>query len=315
MLHGRIFVAGHRGMVGQAVLRRLAECDDVEVITRTRSELDLTNQSDVEGFFQECRPDMVVFAAAKVGGIHANMTYPVEFMTENMLMSVNSIRAAFNAKVERFLYLGSTCIYPRNAPQPLQEASLLSDYLEKTNEAYALAKICGLKLCEYYRRQFGAMFYSAMPTNLYGPGDNYHPDNSHVLPALLRRIHEAKVKSAKSVVIWGTGKPRREFMHVDDLADAIVYLLTLNDPPDWVNVGTGEDISILELSQMIAQSVGYDGLIDTDPSKPDGTPRKVTDMELLHSLGWKHQISLPNGIARTYKDFLTEFDSGAIRSS
>ncbi len=314
-LRGRIFVAGHRGMVGQAVVRRLSQLPNVELLTQSRTELDLTKQDDVDAYFRRVRPNVVVFAAAKVGGIHANMTYPVEFMTDNLLMSINAIRAAYDTNVDRFLFLGSTCIYPRNAPQPLEEAALLSDYLEKTNEAYALAKIAGLKLCEYYRRQFGSLFYSAMPTNMYGPGDNYHPSNSHVLPALLRRFHEAKMDRLPEVTIWGTGSPRREFMHVDDLADAILYLLTLADPPDWVNVGTGEDIPILELAHLIAETVGYDGKVSTDPTKPDGTPRKVTDMSLLHSLGWTHKISLKEGLQRTYEDFLKEERSGAIRSS
>lgn len=314
-ISGRVFVAGHRGMVGQAVVRRLKKCDDVQLITATRSELDLTNQASVDDFFAEQRPDVVVFAAAKVGGIHANMTYPVEFMMDNLLMSVNVARSSYESGVKRLLYLGSTCIYPRNAPQPIQERSLLSDYLEKTNEAYALAKITGLKLCEYYRRQYGALFHSAMPTNLYGPGDNYHPDNSHVLPALVRRFHEAKINHAPEVTIWGTGSPKREFLHVDDLADAILYLLTLEDPPDWVNVGTGEDISILDLAKIVAETVGYEGKITTDPTKPDGTPRKVTDMSVMHSLGWKHRISLAEGLKRTYQDFLSEYESGIMRTA
>ena len=314
-ISGRVYVAGHRGMVGQAVVRRLKKCNDVRLITATRSELDLTNQAAVDEFFSEQRPDVVVFAAAKVGGIHANMTYPVEFMMDNLLMSVNVARSSYENGVKRLLYLGSTCIYPRNAPQPIQERSLLSDYLEKTNEAYALAKITGLKLCEYYRRQYGALFHSAMPTNLYGPGDNYHPDNSHVLPALVRRFHEAKINHAPEVTIWGTGSPRREFLHVDDLADAILYLLTLEDPPDWANVGTGEDIAILDLAKTVAETVGYEGRITTDPTKPDGTPRKVTDMSVMHSLGWKHRISLAEGLKRTYQDFLSEYESGIMRTA
>ena len=314
-LSGRIFVAGHRGMVGQAVVRRLESMPDVEVLTATRQQLDLTDGASVNKFFARHKPQMVIFAAAKVGGIGANMNYPVEFMTENLLLEINTIRAAYEHNVGRFLFLGSTCIYPRNAPQPLQEAALLSGYLEKTNEAYALAKIAGLKLCEYYRRQFGALFYSAMPTNMYGPSDNYHPENSHVLPALLRRFHEAKLAEAPEVVLWGSGSPRREFMHVDDLADAIVHLLNLDEPPDWVNVGTGEDVSILELAELIAKVVGFNGAISTDPSKPDGTPRKVTDMRLLHSLGWKHSICLPEGLRQTYQHFLQEYDSGVLRAT
>ncbi len=314
-IYGKVFVAGHRGMVGKAVVRRLQKCAGVQLLIATRDELDLTKQSAVDEYFAQNKPDIVVFAAAKVGGIHANMTYPVEFMTDNLLMSVNVARAAYENHVSRLLYLGSTCIYPRNAPQPLKESALLSDYLEKTNEAYALAKIAGLKLCEYYRRQYGALFYSAMPTNMYGPGDNYHPDNSHVLPALIRRFHEAKLDNSSSVLIWGTGSPKREFMHVDDLADAILFLLTLADPPDWVNVGTGEDVSILELAQLVAKTVGFQGEIKTDPSKPDGTPRKVTDMSLMHSLGWKHKISLKDGIAETYRHFLQEYESGVMRTA
>ena len=314
-LRGKLYIAGHRGMVGRAVTRRLEGLPGVELVVRTRSELDLTDAAAVDRFMADERPDAVVFAAAKVGGIHANMTYPVEFMTDNLLMAVAAIRAAYEHGVGRFLFLGSTCIYPRNAPQPLQEESLLSDYLEQTNEAYALAKIAGLKLCQYYRRQYGVMFHSAMPTNMYGPGDNYHPDNSHVMPALIRRFHEAKEASAPEVVIWGTGSPRREFLHVDDLADAIAFLLTIDDPPDWVNVGTGEDLSILELAQAVAETVGYRGRIVTDPSKPDGTPRKVTDMSRLHSLGWHHRVDLREGLKRTYADFQREASAGRLRSA
>jgi GDP-L-fucose synthase len=314
-LHGKVIVAGHRGMVGKAVVRKLEDNHDVELLLAARNELDLTNQPAVDAFFDKHKPDIVIFCAAKVGGIYANMTYPVEFLTDNLLMSVNVTRAAYENRASRLLYLGSTCIYPRNAPQPIQERALLSDYLEKTNEAYALAKITGLKLCEYYRRQYGAMFHSAMPTNMYGPGDNYHPDNSHVLPALIRRFHEAKLNDAPEVTIWGTGTPRREFMHVDDLADAIVHLVQMDDPPDLVNVGTGEDVSILEVATIVAATVGYQGKIVTDPSKPDGTPRKVTDMTLMHSLGWKHKISLEQGLNQTYKDFLSEYHAGVMRTA
>lgn len=309
----RIFVSGHNGMVGSAVCRRLSREPNVEVITRSRGYLDLTQADQVGDFFAEERPDTVVFCAAKVGGIHANNTYPVQFMTDNLLISVNAIRAAFEQNVRRFLFLGSTCIYPRLAPQPIREESLLSSPLEPTNEAYALAKIAGLKLCQYYRRQYGVLYHSAMPTNMYGPGDNYHPQNSHVLPALLRRIVEAKENDESEVVIWGTGAPMREFLYVDDLADAIWHLLNLESPPDWVNVGTGVDVTILQLAEKIAEVVGYAGRIATDPTKPDGTPRKVCDVSLLRSLGWQATTTLEEGLRQTLKHFLDESRSGSLR--
>lgn len=300
----KVYVAGHRGMVGSAVVRGLRALGHERLVLRTRAELDLTEQAAVRAFFEAERPDVVVFAAARVGGIHANNTYPSEFMYENMMAEMNSIHAAWRAGVKRFLFLGSSCIYPREAPQPIPEAALLTSPLEQTNEAYALAKICGLKYCAYLRRQYGVLFHSAMPTNLYGPGDNYHPENSHVLPALIRRIHEAKAAGAPSVVIWGTGTPRREFLHVNDLAAALIYLLGVEDPPDWINVGSGEDIAIMELAQLVAQVVGYAGRIECDPSKPDGTPRKLMDSSGLESLGWKAKIGLREGIADAYADFL-----------
>ncbi len=311
----RIFVSGHNGMVGSAVCRRLSREPNLEVITRSRSYLDLTRADQVGDFFAEERPDTVVFCAAKVGGIHANNTYPVQFMTDNLLMSVNAIQAAFEHNVRRFLFLGSTCIYPRLAPQPIREDSLLSSPLEPTNEAYALAKIAGLKLCQYYRRQYGVLYHSAMPTNMYGPGDSYHPQNSHVLPALLRRIVEAKESGDSEVVIWGTGAPMREFLYVDDLADAIWHLLNLESPPDWVNVGTGVDVTILQLAQKIAEVVGFSGRIVTDPSKPDGTPRKVCDVSLLRSLGWQATTTLEEGLRQTLKHFLDESRSGSLRQA
>ncbi|TWT83483.1 GDP-L-fucose synthase [Planctomycetes bacterium CA13] len=312
-LSGKIYVAGHRGMVGSAVCRRLAN-ESCEVLTATRDELNLTDPDAVRQFYREHKPDAVIFAAAKVGGVLANNTFPVEFLSDNVMMSVASIQAAYEAGVGRFLFLGSTCIYPRDCGQPIVEDSLLSGPLEKTNEAYALAKICGLKLCEYYRRQHGVLFHSAMPTNLYGPGDNYHPEHSHVLPALIRRFHEANQGNDSEVVIWGTGTPRREFLYVDDLADALVFLLKQSDPPDWVNVGTGVDLSILELASLVARTVGYAGDIVTDPHRPDGTPVKCTDMSRLHAIGWKHRVELTEGLKTTYEHYLREVASGQVRS-
>lgn len=316
----KIFVAGHNGMVGKAVIRKLAESgvdtseSSQQLVVRNRAELDLCNQQSVQSFFETERPEIVVFAAAKVGGIHANNTYPAEFIYDNLMMASNTIHSAYQSGVERFLFLGSTCIYPRMAPQPMKEECLLSGPLEKTNEAYALAKISGLKMCEFYRRQYGVMFHSAMPTNLYGPGDNYHPENSHVLPALIRRFHEAKLNGEPEVTIWGTGTPRREFLHVDDLADGLVHLLQLSAPPNLVNVGTGSDVTILELAQMVAATIGFPGDINQDTSKPDGTPVKCTDITLIQSTGWTPSIKLQEGIERTYQDFLNETKSESLRS-
>lgn len=300
-------------MVGSAVLRALNARELSNIVTRSRAELDLCNQSDVNRFFAEEKPDVVIFAAAKVGGIHANSTYSAEFIYENLVMAANAIHAAYVVGVERFLFLGSTCIYPRMAPQPMPESCLLTGPLEKTNEAYALAKIAGLKMCEHYRNQYGVTFHSAMPTNLYGPGDNYHPENSHVLPALIRRFHDAKVNGRPEVVIWGTGKPRREFLHVDDLADAVLHLVSLDDPPNLVNVGTGTDVSIGELAALVAATVGYEGKITQDISKPDGTPVKRTDIGLITSLGWQPKIKLAEGIRLTYENFLKETQANALR--
>lgn len=300
-------------MVGRAVCRRLAS-QNVNLVTATRDQLDLCDGGAVRDFFRHHQPDAVIFAAAKVGGIVANHTYPVEFLSENVLMATHAIHAAFESSVPRFLFLGSTCIYPRDCPQPIEESALLTGPLESTNEAYALAKIAGLKLCEYFRRQHGVMFHSAMPTNLYGPGDNYHPEHSHVLPALIRRFHEAKQNEAPAVTIWGTGSPRREFLHVDDLADALVHLLGLRDPPDWVNVGTGVDQTILQTAQMVAEVVGYRGRIETDPSRPDGTPVKCTNVDRLHATGWRHQISLAEGLAKTYQSFQEESRGEGLRA-
>ena len=315
MLPKRIFIAGHRGMVGSAIVRRLSSESNIEVLSRPRAELDLQDQPAVTKYFQQVQPDAVIFAAAKVGGIQANNSYPVEFLTENLRAQLATMTSAFETGVKRFLFLGSTCIYPRMANQPITEDQLLTSPLEKTNEAYAIAKIAGLKLCEYYRRQYGVLFHSAMPTNLYGPGDNYHPDHSHVLPAMLRRFHEAVQTGAPAVTIWGSGTPRREFLFVDDLADALVHLLQVDNPPDWVNVGSGVDLSIFELAQLVAQTVGFTGRIELDTSKPDGTPRKLTDITLLQSTGWKPQVNLVDGLKKTYAAFLAETKSQTRRES
>lgn len=309
----KIFIAGHRGMVGSAVRRKLQTIGADNIVTRSRQELDLCNQQATNQFFADEKPDVVVFAAARVGGIFANMTYPASFIYENLAMAVNSIHAAYESGCQRFLYLGSTCIYPREAPQPMPEGCLLASPLESTNEAYAIAKIAGLKLCQYYRQQYGVMFHSAMPTNLYGPGDNYHAENSHVLPALIRRFHEATVEQSEEVVIWGSGKPRREFLHVDDLAEAVAFLLRLDSPPDLVNVGTGEDISIQEVAKLVANVVGYHGMITNDLSKPDGTLLKRTDTTLINSLGWRAKINLQDGLAETFQDYLRTRETSELR--
>jgi len=293
-------------MVGSAVVRHLQALGHTDLLLRSSSELDLTNQSQTQDFFQQHKPATVIFAAAKVGGIHANNTYPAEFIYDNLMMASNTIHSAYQCGTKRFLFLGSTCIYPRMAPQPMTEDCLLTSPLEKTNEAYALAKIAGLKMCQYYRQQYGVMFHSAMPTNLYGPGDNYHPENSHVLPALIRRFHEAKSAGQPQVVIWGSGTPRREFLHVDDLAEAIVHLIRLDDPPDWVNVGTGKDLPISELAGMIANVVGFQGQLVQDESKPDGTPVKRTDISAIEATGWSPKVELKEGLKATYKCFQAE---------
>lgn len=314
MRNVRTFVAGHRGMVGASLCRSLAR-EGAALIVSNRSQTDLRDFTAVVQLLDVEKPDIVIIAAAKVGGILANSTYQVEFLLDNLKIAINIIEAAYQLGVKRLLFLGSTCIYPRDCPQPITEDSLLSGPLETTNEAYALAKIAGLKLCQYYRKQYGALFHSAMPTNLYGPGDNYHPDQSHVLPALIRRFHVAKLEGAPSVSIWGSGTPLREFLHVDDLADAVVHLVQLDNPPDWVNIGSGDEISILGLGRLVAEVVGYNGEIICDRSKPDGTPRKLTDTSLLRSLGWQSRISLRDGLHSAYQSFLEEMETGQLRSS
>ena len=299
-----IYIAGHRGMVGSALVRALQQRGGLEIITATRDEADLVRQDHVEKFVAAKKPEVVVIAAAKVGGIHANATYPADFIYDNLMIAANLIHASFRHGVKRVLFLGSSCIYPRDAAQPIREDSLLTSPLEVTNEAYAIAKIAGLKLCQHYRAQHGVLFHSAMPTNLYGPGDNYHPENSHVIPGMLRRFHEAKLARAPQVTVWGTGTPRREFMHVDDLAAGILHLLDVENPPDWINLGYGEDVTIRELAQLVKEAVGYEGEIVLDSSKPDGTPRKWMDSSRMNALGWKPRIALREGLKDAYADFL-----------
>ncbi|QNB05723.1 GDP-L-fucose synthase [Herbaspirillum frisingense] len=315
----KIFVAGHRGMVGSAIVRQLLAGGMAaeQVITRDRNSLDLVNQAAVRAFFEQERPDQVYLAAAKVGGIFANNSFPAEFIYENLMIEANIIEAAFRAGTKKLLFLGSSCIYPRMAPQPMREDALMTGPLESTNEPYAIAKIAGIKLCESYNRQYGQSdgvdYRSAMPTNLYGPGDNYHPENSHVIPALLRRFHEAKVNHSPSVSIWGTGTPMREFLYVDDMAAACIHIMNLDRAVydkhtlpmlSHINVGCGIDITINELAHTIARIMGYDGVIHFDPSKPDGTPRKLMDSGRLNSLGWQAKIGLEDGLRRAYDDFL-----------
>lgn len=298
----RVWVAGHRGMVGSAIVRRLQR-ENVELLTATHGELDLTRQSDVERWVAENKPQAVFFAAAKVGGIVANDTYPADFLYDNLAMATNAIRASLVGGVEKFLFLGSSCIYPRHAPQPILEHSLLSGPLEPTNEWYAVAKIAGLKLCQSYRRQYGVDFISAMPTNLYGPGDNYDLHTSHVVPALIRKAHEAKLAGAAAFKIWGTGAPRREFLHADDCADALVHVMQRYSDEEHINVGSGEDMTIAELAALVVDVVGYKGRIEHDLAKPDGTPRKLMSGEKLSSLGWRPRIAMREGLADVYHRF------------
>lgn len=294
-----IFVAGHRGLVGSALVRRLEALGATNLILRSRAELDLTDQAAVETFFAAERPAYVFLAAAKVGGIKANDTYPAEFLRDNLAIQTHVIHAAWRHGVRKLCFLGSSCIYPKLAPQPLKEDSLLTGPLEPTNEWYAVAKIAGIKMCQAYRRQYGFDAISVMPTNLYGPNDNFHPEHSHVLPAMIRRFEEARVAGLPSVTIWGTGTPRREFLHVDDMADATIHLMRTYSSEEFVNIGVGKDVTILELAQMVARAVGYAGEILTDPSKPDGTPRKLLDVSRLHALGWRARIGLDEGIRQT----------------
>ena len=300
----RIFVAGHRGLVGSAIVRRLEADGASRLLLRTRAELDLTDQAAVQAFMAAERPEYVILGAAKVGGIVANSSYPAEFIHENLAVQTNVIHSAWRNGVRKLCFLGSSCIYPKLAPQPMKEEYLLTGPLEPTNESYAIAKIAGIKMCQAYRRQYGFDAISVMPTNLYGPGDNFHPDNSHVLPALIRRLHEAKLGGADEVVIWGTGTPRREFLHVDDLADAVVHLMRTYSAEAIVNVGSGSDLTILELARLVADVIGYSGRIVTDPSKPDGTPRKLLDVSRLNALGWSPRILLRDGVRQTYEWFL-----------
>jgi GDP-L-fucose synthase len=321
MTHQKIYVAGHRGMVGSAIVRQLLAqgLAQSSIVTRTHAELDLTNQQAVQAFFAAEKPTQVYMAAAKVGGIHANNTYPADFIYDNLMVQANVIEAAFKNGVQKLLFLGSSCIYPRMAQQPMREDALLTGALEPTNEPYAIAKIAGIKLCESYNRQYGQSYgvdyRSVMPTNLYGPGDNYHPENSHVIPALIRRFHEAKQASAPSVAIWGTGTPRREFLYVDDMAAASVHVMLLpkavydqhtSTMQSHINVGSGADVTIAEVAQAIAKTVGYTGQIEFDTSKPDGAPRKLMDSSRLNALGWKAKVGLIEGLAVTYKDLMSK---------
>ena len=318
----KIYVAGHRGMVGSAIVRTLEQQGQANFVTRTHAELDLTNQAAVQAFFEKEKPTQVYLAAAKVGGIHANNTYPAEFIYQNLMVQADVIDAAFRSGVQKLLFLGSSCIYPKLAPQPMAEDALLTGTLEPTNEPYAIAKIAGVKLCESYNRQYGVShgvdYRSVMPTNLYGPGDNYHPENSHVIPALIRRFHEAKVANAPTVTIWGSGTPRREFLYVDDMAAASVFVMNLpkatldahtQPMQSHINVGFGDDITIKELALAVGKTIGYQGVIDFDTSKPDGSPRKLMDSRRINALCWQAKVSLADGLAQAYQDFVKNHGS------
>ncbi len=309
----KIYIAGHQGMVGSALVRRYRTEPGVTLLLRRRDELDLTRQAAVEAFLEAEKPDVVIVAAARVGGIEANRTHPAGFIHSNLAIATNLIDGAWRAGVQRLFFLGSSCVYPRLAPQPMPEDCLLTSPLEPTNEAYAVAKIAGLKLCQCYRREYGVRFHSAMPTNLYGPGDNYHPTDSHVVPALLRKFDAARAADRAEVVAWGTGAPRREFLFVDDAADACAFLLAQADPPDWVNIGSGTDVTIKELTEAVAETVGFRGRVLWDPSKPDGPPRKLLDVSRLQALGWRAKVGLRDGLARTYASYLAEKAAGTLR--
>ena len=327
--HARIYVAGHRGLVGTALMRNLEDKGYINLLTRTHAELDLTSQAAVEAFFAAEQPDYVFLAAAKVGGIHANNTYPAEFIRDNLAIQTNIIHAAYQNRVKRLLFLGSSCIYPKLAPQPMQEAHLLTSELEPTNRPYALAKIAGIEMCWSYNRQYQTQYLAVMPTNLYGPGDNYHPENAHVIPALIRRFYEAKLANAPSVTVWGTGNPKREFLFSNDMADACVYLMSLPDEQfvpllgqdrndglaPLINIGVGHDLTIRELAEQIKKVVGYAGEIRFDPRQPDGTPRKLMDVTRLNAMGWRANTSLETGLAVAFENFLsqiTDKDTSAI---
>ena len=299
----KIYVAGHRGLVGSAIMRKLQQEGYTNIITRTHKELDLTNQAQTQEFFEKEKPEYVFLAAAKVGGIHANNTYPADFAYINIMIESNVIKASYDYGVNKLLFLGSSCIYPKLCPQPIKEEYLLTGPLEKTNEAYAIAKIAGLKMCQYFNRQYGTNYISVMPTNLYGPNDNFDLETSHAFAALLRKFHEAKINNKPYVEVWGTGTPRREFLHVDDLADAVVYLMNNYDENEPLNIGTGKDVTIKELAELIKEVVGYEGEIKFDTTKPDGTPRKLLDVSRLHNAGWEHKITLREGIENTYEWF------------
>ena len=310
----KVFITGHRGMVGSALVRAVEKnCPTWTLLLADRKHLDLLDQTSVEQFLSDEKPDYIINAAARVGGIHANSTYPAEFIHQNLVLNANLIHSAWKNGVSRFLNLGSSCIYPCRSEQPIKEEYLLTGPLEKTNEAYALAKVAGLEMCRHYRTQYGVLFHSAMPTNMYGPGDNYHLQDSHVLPALIRRFHEAKLNDLSEVVIWGTGSPRRELMHVDDLAAGVLFLLENENPPDWVNLGTGIDHSIQEIANLVKEVVGYEGTISNDTSKPDGMPLKRLDVSLAERMGWKAKISLDEGLLATYKDFCDSLASNTAR--
>ncbi|MBQ8184408.1 MAG: GDP-L-fucose synthase [Lachnospiraceae bacterium] len=310
--HGKIYVAGHRGLVGSALVRRLKEAGFSNILTRTHQELDLTRQAEVEAFFAAEKPDYVILAAAKVGGIHANNTCPADFIMENLQIQCNVIDASFRNQVKKLLFLGSSCIYPRECPQPIKEEYLLSGYLEHTNEGYALAKIAGLKMCACYNRQYGTDYISVMPCNLYGREDNFSLENSHVLPALLRKFHEARLRGDKTVTVWGSGRPLREFLHVDDLADACLFLLDHYQGNEFFNVGSGKEVTILELARLIQRITGFEGEIVWDGSKPDGTMRKVVDSSRLRALGWEPKIDLETGIRNTYAWFRDSYGTGVF---